>query len=119
VPVYGAETAERAYEDPRESANFMAQRLGQRVSGYAGYGGTTGDWGGQGEQILNMSYDDWLRDKVVYGTADAVTQRLQQLAEDLDLDQIIYEINSGNQLSYQHQVNSLRLFNQQVVPHFS
>jgi alkanesulfonate monooxygenase SsuD/methylene tetrahydromethanopterin reductase-like flavin-dependent oxidoreductase (luciferase family) len=118
VPVYVAETAERAYEDPRESAIFMAQRLGQRVSGYGGYSGTTGDWGAQGEQILSMSYDDWLRDKVVYGTADAVTERLQQLVKDLNLDQIIYEINSGNRLSYEHQVASLRLFNQRVVPHF-
>jgi alkanesulfonate monooxygenase SsuD/methylene tetrahydromethanopterin reductase-like flavin-dependent oxidoreductase (luciferase family) len=119
IPVYVAETAEQAYEDPRESAIFMAQRLGQRVSGYAGYSGTTGDWRSQGEQILSMSYDDWLRDKVVYGTADAVTERLQQLVKDLDLDQIIYEINSGNRLSYQHQVTSLRLFNQQVVPNFN
>ena len=118
VPVYVAETAEHAYEDPRESAIFMAQRLGQRVSGYSDYAGTTGDWRGQGEQILGMSYDDWLRDKVVYGTAEAVTERLQQLVQDLDLDQIIYEINSGNKLSYEHQVTSLRLFNQHVVPQF-
>jgi alkanesulfonate monooxygenase SsuD/methylene tetrahydromethanopterin reductase-like flavin-dependent oxidoreductase (luciferase family) len=119
VPVYVAETAAQAYEEPRESALFMAQRLGNRVANYANYAGTTGDWGQQGEQILEMSYDDWLRDKVAYGTPEAVTDRLQQLTESLNLDQIIYEINLGNQIPYERQLNSLRLFNERVVPHFN
>ena len=119
VPVYVAETAERAYADPREGAEFMAQRLGLRVASYATYGGTTGDWQSQGDKILGMDYDDWLRDKVAYGTPEMVADRLHQLQEELALTQIIYEIDLGNHLPYDLQMNSLRLFNEEVVPRFS
>ena len=119
VPVYVAATEEQAYQDPREGALFMARRLGERVAGYADYGGTTGDWGTEGSRILGMDYDDWLRDKVAYGTPEQVTRRLRQLQADLDLTQIIYEIDLGNQLPYELQLNSLRLFNEQVAPYLA
>ena len=61
-----------------------------------------------------MSYDDWLRDKVAYGTSDA--DRLGQLRDELTLDQIIYEINFGNQLPFALQMNNLRLMEEKVVP---
>ncbi|MEK7815000.1 MAG: LLM class flavin-dependent oxidoreductase, partial [Chloroflexota bacterium] len=83
VPVYVAETAERAYSEPKESAMFSVRRLGDRVASYAGHAGTTGDWGAQAERIQGMSYDDWFREKVVYGTPEAVVERLQQLQEEL------------------------------------
>ena len=115
VPIYVAPTAEAAYEDPQESAMFSVRRLGDRVGSYANYGGTTGDWAAQSERILGMSYDDWLRDKVVYGTPDAVTGRLLQLKQILGLDQLVYEINYGNQLSNKQQLKSLHLFNEEVL----
>lgn len=116
VPIYVAATAEAAYSDPQQSAMFSVRRLGNRVGSYATYGGTTGDWGSESEQILGMSYDDWLRGKVVYGTPETVTKRLGQLKESLGLDQLIYEINYGNQLSYDQQLRSLRMFNKEVLP---
>ena len=116
VPIYVADTEEKAYSDPREGAVFMAQRLGQRVVSYADYGATTGDWQSEGDRILDMDYDDWLRDKVAYGTPDMVAERLRQLEKELGLTQIIYEIDLGNHLPVELQLNSLRLFNQEVVP---
>lgn len=116
VPIYVAGTAEAAYSDPQQSAMFSMQRLGKRVGSYATYGGTTGDWSAESERILGMSYDDWLRDKVVYGTPENVTERLQRLKQVLGLDQLIFEINYGNQLSHDQQLNSLRMFNNEVLP---
>jgi alkanesulfonate monooxygenase SsuD/methylene tetrahydromethanopterin reductase-like flavin-dependent oxidoreductase (luciferase family) len=116
VPVYVAETAERAYSEPKESAMFSVRRLGDRVASYAGHAGTTGDWGAQAERIQGMSYDDWFREKVVYGTPEAVVERLKQLQEELGLTQIIYEVNYGNQIPYERQVNCLRLLTEQVIP---
>ena len=116
VPIYVAETEEKAYSDPREGAIFMAQRLGQRVVSYADYGATTGDWQSEGDRILDMGYDDWLRDKVAYGTPDMVAGRLRQLEKELGLTQIIYEIDLGNHLPVELQLNSLRLFNREVAP---
>ena len=45
VPVYVAETAEKAYSEPQESAMTSVRGLGDRVAGSASRAGTTGDWG--------------------------------------------------------------------------
>jgi alkanesulfonate monooxygenase SsuD/methylene tetrahydromethanopterin reductase-like flavin-dependent oxidoreductase (luciferase family) len=116
VPIYVADTEEAAYEDPQESAMFSVKRLGNRVGSYATYGGTTGDWAAQSERILGMSYDDWFRDKVIYGTADSVAERLKNLEKELGLDLLIYEINYGNLMSIEMQTGSLKKFNQKVIP---
>lgn len=116
IPTYVAETAERAYSEPRESAMLSMDRLGNRVAQYAGHIGTTGDWQAQADRILQMDYDDWLRDKVAYGTAEAVVDRLQQLQEELTLDEIIYEVNYGNLIPEELQLNCLRLLNEKVIP---
>ena len=55
-------------------------------------------------------------DKVAYGTPDTVAQRIRQLRDDLGLTQFIYEIDLGNQLPLEMQLNSLRLFNKEVAP---
>ena len=116
VPVYVNDDAERAYRDPMESAMHSVVRLGERVRSYADHSGTTGDWAEQSRRILGMDYDDWLRDKVVYGTPGQVTERLAELEETLSLDQCIYEINYGNLMSDELQTASLRLFNKKVLP---
>ena len=63
-----------------------------------------------------MSYDDWLRDKVVYGTPEFVVDRLQQLRDELHLTQIMYEVNYGRQMPYELQVKNLRLITERVIP---
>lgn len=118
IPVYVAETAERAYQEPQESAMLSVQRLGERVGSYATYGGTTGDWKAEADQILALNYDEWLRDKVAYGTAEAVEDRLHHLQEELGLDQIIFDVNYGNLIPQERQHHSLRLFMEKVAPKF-
>ena len=116
IPLYVAETAERAYEEPKASTMSQMHGLGDRVAGSASRVGTTGDWSAQAEQIRRMTYEDWLRDKVVYGTPEAVVDRLQQLREELDLTQMLYEINLGRQIPYALQVKNLRLLHERVMP---
>ena len=118
IPIYVAETSEQAYHEPQESAMFSVNRLGNRVASYAGYGGTTGDWQAESDRILGMDYDDWLRDKVAYGTPGEVTDKIQRLKEELGLDQIVFEVNFGSQIPPERQHNSLRMFMEEVVPHF-
>ena len=118
VPVYVAETEEEAYNEPMESTASSIMRLGERVAGSASRQGTTGNWREEAAQIMSMTYDDWLRDKVIYGTPDSVVERLQQLTEDLGLSKVIYEINFGRRIPYEHQLKCLRLLNERVVVHF-
>lgn len=119
VPLYVAETAEQAYEEPRASALMAVRGLGERVAKSAPRPGTTGNWSAEAEQIQRMTYDDWLHDKVVFGTPDVVLQRLQQLRDDLGLTQLLYEINLGRHLPYDLQVKNLRLINEYIIPQVS
>tara|TARA_B100001105_G_scaffold191266_1_gene155461 strand:- start:378 stop:1439 length:1062 start_codon:yes stop_codon:yes gene_type:complete len=119
VPVYLSDDPKKAYDEPMESALFSMGRLSDRVASYAKYGGTTGNWGQEAETVKNMSYDDWFRDKVAYGTPEAVTEKLNSLTEELGLDQIMFEVNFGNKIDLDKQVNTLRLMMEQVVPNLN
>ena len=63
-----------------------------------------------------MTYDDWIRDKVVFGTPEVVVDRLLGLREELHLTQIVFENNYGRRIPYELQMNSLRLMMERVVP---
>jgi hypothetical protein len=119
VPLYVAATAERAYEEPKASAMTAVQGLRDRVAQSASRAGTTGDWKAQAERLYGMTYDDWLRDKVVYGTPDVVIDRLRQLRDQLGLSQILYEINFGRQMPYHLQLNNLQMIHAYVMPHIT
>lgn len=116
VPIYVAETEEQAYWEPRESALFSKERLSNRVAEYAHHSEGTKGWEEQAERIQAMDYDDWLRDKVAYGTAEAVTDRLGGLKEELGLDQVMFEVNFGSLISHERQLKSLKLFTEKVAP---
>ena len=97
-----------------KAPSFSMGRLSDRVASYAGHAGTLGDWGAQAERVRNMTYDDWVRDKVAYGTPDAVSEKLNLLGEELGLDQVMFEINYGNLIPLENQANSLRLMMEEV-----
>ena len=116
VPIYVSDTEDKAYREPRESAINSMTALASRVAVSASREGTTGNWQAESEQLARMTYDDWLRDKVVYGTPGRVVDRLNQLVEELQLTQIVYEINFGREIPYELQAKCLRLLTEQVFP---
>ena len=93
------------------------QGIGQRVAASASREGTTGNWQAESDHILGMNYDDWLRDKVIFGTPESVLDRLLQLTEKLQLSHIVFENNLGRRIPYDLQVKSLRLLTERVIPH--
>ena len=117
LPIYLAETQAQAYHEPKESAQTSMQGIGQRVAASANRPGTTGNWQAESDRILNMTYDDWLRDKVIFGTPESVLDRLLQLTEDLQLTQIVFEHNPGRRIPQDLQLKSLRLLMDKVIPH--
>ena len=119
IPVYLSHDAQKAHDEPMDSALFSIGRLSDRVASYAGHAGTLGDWGAQAERVRNMTYDDWLRDKVAYGTPEAVAEKLNGLGEELSLDQVMFEINFGNLIPLENQSNSLRLMMEEVAPNLA
>jgi alkanesulfonate monooxygenase SsuD/methylene tetrahydromethanopterin reductase-like flavin-dependent oxidoreductase (luciferase family) len=79
--------------------------------------GTTGNWQAESDRILGMTYDDWLRDKVLFGTPESVLDRLLQLTEELQLSHIVFENNLGRRIPFDLQMKSLQLLMDRVVPH--
>ena len=117
LPVYLAETEEKAYNEPMESTQVTMQGIGVRVAASADRVGTPGDWRAESAHLMDMTYDDWLRDKVVFGTPERVLDRLLELKEQLQLSHIVFEFNSGRRIPHDLQLNSLRLLMDRVVPH--
>ena len=70
----------------------------------------------RGERLAAVTYEDVLRDRVAYGNAETVAERLMELTEELHLSGIIAEINVGGLNTKDRVLNSLRLFGEKVAP---
>jgi alkanesulfonate monooxygenase SsuD/methylene tetrahydromethanopterin reductase-like flavin-dependent oxidoreductase (luciferase family) len=116
IPVYVAETATAAYEEPRESTVVNYQQRGQ------GYAARTQGAGSQAERdefarrIAESGYDDLLRTRLAYGTPDVVARRLTDLRDELGLSGFLLEPNVGGGIPRDRVLNSVRLFATEVAP---
>ena len=70
------------------------------------------------ETVRTITYDEVLRDKVVVGSPERVTDRLLQLRDELGIDGILAELNFGSNIPWQMMMRSLQLLCEKVRPHF-
>ena len=70
------------------------------------------------KKASEVSYDDILRDSVMYGTPDAIVDRIQEYREMLGLSGVILETNLGGQIPIDLVVNSIGLLAKKVMPAF-
>lgn len=120
VPVYVAETYEQARDEPEESIMRLLRLVGERFGDSAKRTGT-GEIEQRteiGERLQDITYEQVLREKVVVGTPAMVADRLQALKEQLALDGIAGELNSGSLIPHERVMKALRLFCEQVIPRF-
>ena len=119
VPVYVAETEEKAHSEPEESTWRAYRRLAETFGNSARDRGATPDEerAERYERLSTITYDDLLRDRLAYGTPDSVAKQLKQIIEELDLSGVIAETNVGGLIPLDRVTNSIRLFTQEVVPH--
>ena len=118
LPVYVAETKEKAYSEPKQSTMFQMERLIRVITESVGQSGISigDDRAAQAKRLQGMSYEDVLANTVVYGTPESVVERLQELQEELGINQVIYEVNFGCNVPLEHQIKSVQLLNEKVVP---
>jgi alkanesulfonate monooxygenase SsuD/methylene tetrahydromethanopterin reductase-like flavin-dependent oxidoreductase (luciferase family) len=115
LPIYVAPTMERALSEPENSTMHHYTRLRQALARSAS--AAEGDMRATlAERLTSMTYDDVVRDRVVFGTPDLVAQRLQTLQETLGLSGFIMESNVGGRIPPQAVLQSIRLFGQEVAP---
>ena len=65
-----------------------------------------------------MNYETVRREKGIVGTPEMVTERLMELRDTAQLSGVSAEINPGSMLSHDQVMESLRLYIQEVMPHF-
>jgi len=115
LPIYVAPTMARALSEPEDSAMHHYTRLRQAflrsASGAEGEARAT-----RAERLLTLTYEDVVRERVVFGTPQHVTERLQTLKETLGLSGFIMEANVGGRIPPECVLQSIRLFAQEVAP---
>jgi alkanesulfonate monooxygenase SsuD/methylene tetrahydromethanopterin reductase-like flavin-dependent oxidoreductase (luciferase family) len=120
MPVYVGATRAQAIADPEASTLRYYRRLADALHRSVGRTGTAAseDRANLAQELSDITYDALLRDWVVYGTPTEVTERLQELIEELDLSGCILEMNAGGLMPPECVLNSVRLFGEKVAPHF-
>jgi alkanesulfonate monooxygenase SsuD/methylene tetrahydromethanopterin reductase-like flavin-dependent oxidoreductase (luciferase family) len=118
VGIYVAEDPDRALSEPRESTMSFYGRVREGLLQTAGaFGGELRAQRAQRAQNLTtLSYESALRDRLVYGTPDAVVKRLRELRDDLGLSGVLMEPNVGGLIGPDCLEHSIRLFGQEVAP---
>lgn len=118
VPVYVAETMEQALNEPQVSTELAYARLRQSLSRSAGEAGTlpTEERAERAARLASTTYEDLLRERLAYGTPQAVAERLAQWRDTLGLSGAIMEPNVGGHIPPHRVTNSIRLFAQEVAP---
>jgi alkanesulfonate monooxygenase SsuD/methylene tetrahydromethanopterin reductase-like flavin-dependent oxidoreductase (luciferase family) len=120
VPVYVAETDERARREPEESIMHLFRSIGGQLEASASLSGARAieQRAERGQRLQTISYEEALRDKMIVGTPDQVAEKLQSLRQEIGLDGILAELNPGSLIPHALVMNALRLLCQEVVPRF-
>jgi alkanesulfonate monooxygenase SsuD/methylene tetrahydromethanopterin reductase-like flavin-dependent oxidoreductase (luciferase family) len=120
VPVYVADTDEKAREEPRESVMHLLRYIGDRLAASAGASGARAieNRAERGAKMLNIDYEEVLRERMIVGTPGRVIDRLEQLRSELGLNGILAELNPGSLIPHARVLEALRLLCHEVMPRF-
>jgi alkanesulfonate monooxygenase SsuD/methylene tetrahydromethanopterin reductase-like flavin-dependent oxidoreductase (luciferase family) len=115
VGIYVGEDKDRSFSEPQESTMRYYNRIRQ------GLLQTAGAFGGElraqrAQNLATLTYESALQDRLVYGTPNAVANRLSELRDELGLSGVLMEPNVGGMISPQRLEHSIRLFGQEVAP---
>jgi alkanesulfonate monooxygenase SsuD/methylene tetrahydromethanopterin reductase-like flavin-dependent oxidoreductase (luciferase family) len=109
VPVYVADSARRAREEPEASTMHFYRSIAEALA----RGGTNRE---EAARLGRMSYDEILGELAVYGTPEAVTDRLLELREALGFSTLSVWMNVGGRIPHEQTLHSMRLFAERVAP---
>ena len=118
IPVYASTTETGALEEPRESITFYFGRqadLQQAAVGRTG-AGPAERLQARVEQLVSLTYEQILNERVAFGTAAGLIDRLTRLRDELGLNGIVAELNSGGLIPPERVKQSLSILTQQVMP---
>jgi alkanesulfonate monooxygenase SsuD/methylene tetrahydromethanopterin reductase-like flavin-dependent oxidoreductase (luciferase family) len=70
------------------------------------------------ERVAQTPYVEILKQRVLYGTPEAVVDRLREYQDALGITGVVLEMNYGGRLPYERVINSVRLLTEKVAPQF-
>ena len=114
MPAYLAETAEAARSEPEASTMRAIQYVATELSLSA----ASEETAERLRRLAGIPYDDILRKTVMYGTPEAVVERLHEYQEKLGISGVVLEMNYGGQIPFDRVINSIRLLTEKVIPQF-
>jgi len=120
IPVYAGETEDQAMDEPFESISGYFGRMGSLYREQAGKSGleATELADGRAERLAGLSYEDMLKTKIAFGTAEHLVDRFNQLKEELGLDGVVAELNPGGLIPEERVLRSLNIVTEKVMPAF-
>ncbi len=117
VPVYAADTETAAFEEPRDNIIHYFERQARLIAASSPKGGNA-ERRNTAAELSALSYDDILQDRVAFGTAARLIDRVNEWRDKLGIDGITAETNAGGLLSEAQVKNSLRIITRDVMPAF-
>ncbi len=121
IPVYVAETDEIALKEAQASTMRSYRRMAQNFAASSTDAGATASEERieRGQRLAQVTYEDLLRDRLAYGSPESVARQLADIQSELQLSGVITEMNVGGLIPQDRVLNSLKLFNQEVIPALS
>jgi alkanesulfonate monooxygenase SsuD/methylene tetrahydromethanopterin reductase-like flavin-dependent oxidoreductase (luciferase family) len=118
VPLYVADTYERARAEPEESIMHFFREQAARLRASANRAGTRAIEGRaeRAAMLDQLTYDDALRGKVVIGAPQQVAEQLRALDDELGIDGILAELNCGGRIPHDCVMRALQLLCEEVKP---
>jgi alkanesulfonate monooxygenase SsuD/methylene tetrahydromethanopterin reductase-like flavin-dependent oxidoreductase (luciferase family) len=118
IPVYVADTMEKAQSEPKESTlNFFKNTVATLNFPVPGLSDEENrERVDRGERMKRISYEEILETDTVYGTPEFVTDRLLQLQEEFGLSSVIAEVTFGGIIPRDNIENSIKLLAEKVAP---
>jgi alkanesulfonate monooxygenase SsuD/methylene tetrahydromethanopterin reductase-like flavin-dependent oxidoreductase (luciferase family) len=120
VPVYAAETRQKAMDEPWESIRGYFGRMGNLYRESAGHAGidATELRSDRAQRLAALTYEQILQTKVAFGTPVMLVERFAQLREELGLNTVVAELNPGGLIPAEQVLESLKILTHQVMPAF-
>ena len=109
VPVYLSDSERRARDEAEASTLHFFRSIGEALA----KNGTRRE---DGARLARMSYEEILRELVVYGTAESVAERLLELREALGYSTLSVWMNVGSRIPHERVLGSMRRFAEHVIP---
>ena len=118
APTYIAETADRAYAEPKHSILHFYHEQANLLEGAARLVDpeTAARRMRRVNQLRNLRYEDGLHNHALVGTPAAVAEKLSVLKQEIGLSGILAELNCGGLIPHRQVLTAMRLLCEEVKP---